>query len=118
MSDSEHCSGTPKGRLVDQFSGGLSHKRRPRLPSVLELVSERSRAMSRSNVNQSNEVWERIKETAEHHPRLSDLRNHVDAIADELAATDAFDYVDNRWVLSDRAWTDWLFSGADEKYYS
>lgn len=72
--------------------------------------------MTRGNVHQSNAVWERIDKTAKANPRINGLRVHVSAITDELAAQDAFDFVDGNWVLSDRAWTDWIFSGEDEKY--
>lgn len=72
--------------------------------------------MTEGNVHQANAVWARIDETAEHNPDIGALRSSVDAIRDELAELNAFDLVDGRWVLSDRAWTDWLFSGADRKY--
>lgn len=72
--------------------------------------------MTGGNVHQANEVWARINETAEHNPDLGALRNSVDAIRDELAEMNAFEFVEGQWILSDRAWTDWLFSGADRKY--
>ena len=72
--------------------------------------------MSGSNVQQSNAVWDRITATVEQDARVAQLPEHVSAIADELAASGAFDLDEGNWVLSDRAWTDWLFSGADAKY--
>lgn len=72
--------------------------------------------MTAGNVHQANEVWARINETAEHNPDLGALRNSVDAIRDELAEMNAFDFVDGQWTLSDVAWTDWLSSGADRNF--
>lgn len=72
--------------------------------------------MTGGNVHQANEVWARINETVEHNPDLGALRNSVDAIRDELAEMNAFEFVEGQWILSDRAWTDWLFSGAHRKY--
>lgn len=72
--------------------------------------------MSRGNPYQSNAVWDRINETAEHDPSIGPLRNSVDAIRDELAELNAFDQIDGQWTLSDRAWTDWLLSGGHKKY--
>ncbi|MCX0276133.1 hypothetical protein [Brevibacterium sp. CS2] len=72
--------------------------------------------MTKGNADQSNAVWQRISETAEAHPRFDRLRIHVSAITDELATREVFDYVDGDWVLSDRAWTDWIFAGEDDKY--
>lgn len=72
--------------------------------------------MTKGNVHQGNAVWARIDETAEAYPRFNRLRTHVSAITDELAERGDFDFVDGDWVLSDRAWTDWIFSGGDAKY--
>lgn len=72
--------------------------------------------MQRYSPQQDNEVWNKIQATAENNKEDGVLRNHVKDIAKELADMDAFDLVDGRWVLSDRAWTDWLLSGGDKKY--
>lgn len=72
--------------------------------------------MTGNSPHQGNEVWARINETAKHDPSVNALRNHVSAIANELAAREAFDLVDGQWVLSDSAWTDWRCSGAEYKY--
>lgn len=72
--------------------------------------------MTGHNVHQENEVWARINETAKHDPSVNALRNHVRAIANEFSARDAFALVDGQWVLSDSAWTDWRFSGGEDKY--
>lgn len=65
---------------------------------------------------QANAVWEKIAATAENDPRFNELREHVSAIAYELAGQDAFDQVDGSWVLSERAWNDWIFGGGYERY--
>lgn len=68
---------------------------------------------------QFNEVSRMIKETAQGgDSSVWRLDSEAGKIAKELADKDAFDYVGHHWVLSDRAWTDWLFSGAPEKYMS
>lgn len=72
--------------------------------------------MTEGNVHQANEVWARINETAEHNPDIGALRSSVGAIREELAELKAFDLVEGQWILSDRAWTDWLFSGEYRKY--
>ena len=72
--------------------------------------------MTKGNVHQSNAVWARIDETAKNDPRLDRLRAHVSAITDELVKRGDFDFVDGDWVLSDHAWTDWIFSGEYAKY--
>lgn len=72
--------------------------------------------MTKGNVHQANAVRDRINETVKNYSRFDALRNHVDAITGELASRKAFDFVDGQWVLSDRAWTDWIFSGDVKKY--
>ena len=72
--------------------------------------------MQKNSPEHSNEVLDKINASAVNNPALSPLRNHIDEIARELAAQDAFQQVNGRRVRSDAAWTDWLFSGADEKY--
>lgn len=72
--------------------------------------------MKKKNVRQENEVWEKINGWAQQDPKLDGLRKSLGSITDELAARDAFDLVDGAWVLSDRAWTDWMFAGEHEKY--
>ena len=66
---------------------------------------------------QFNEVLRMINETAQcADPSARKLGTYAGEIAKELADKNALDYVDDHWVLSDRAWTDWLFSGAPAKY--
>lgn len=72
--------------------------------------------MTKGNVHQANEDWARINETAEHNPDIGALRKNVNAISVELAESEAFDLVDGKWILSDRVWTDWLFSENYKKY--
>lgn len=72
--------------------------------------------MTKGNVHQANAVRDRINETVKNYSRLDAIRNHVDAITGELASRKAFNLVNGQWVLSDRAWTDWIFSGDVKKY--
>lgn len=92
-------------------AGHLAHPESPR-PNI----NDKSLQMTNNDVQQIDIVRARTSESAEADPRPNKLHSRAEATTDEPDELDAFDLAEGQCQLSDRTWTDSLFSRPREEY--